>query len=112
MREVGMTGTPLTRAVKLAQLAKKCSVDGAVASVQEAKAIRQACGRDFLIVTPGVRPREKTGGKKKDDQARTATASQAIQAGADYIVVGRPITAASDPRAAAQTIVDEIAAAK
>src|SRR5262249_7303268 len=59
MREVGMTGTPLTRAVKLAQLAKKCSVDGVVASVQEAKAIRKACGRDFLIVTPGVRPSEK-----------------------------------------------------
>jgi orotidine-5'-phosphate decarboxylase len=112
MREVGMTGTPLTRAVKLAQLAKKCSVDGVVASVQEAKAIRKACGRDFLIVTPGVRPPEKTGGKKKDDQSRTATPTQAIQAGADYIVVGRPITAASDPRAAAQSVVDEIAAAK
>jgi orotidine-5'-phosphate decarboxylase len=112
MREVGMTGTPLTRAVKLAQLAKKCSVDGIVASVQEAKAIRKACGRDFLIVTPGVRPLEETGGKKKDDQARTATPTQAIQAGADYIVVGRPITAASDPRAAAQAVVDEIAVAK
>jgi len=112
MREVGMTGTPLTRAVKLAQLAKKCSVDGVVASVQEAKAIRKACGRDFLIVTPGVRPSEKTGGRKKDDQARTATPTQAIQAGADYVVVGRPITAASDPRLAAQAIVDELAAAK
>jgi len=111
MREVGMTGSPLTRAVKLAQLAKKCGVDGVVASVQEAKAIRKACGRDFLIVTPGVRPLE-TGGEKKDDQARTATPTQAIQAGADYIVVGRPITAASDPRAAAQAVVDEIAVAK
>ena len=111
MREVGMTGSPLTRAVKLAQLAKKCGVDGVVASVQEAKAIRKACGRDFLIVTPGVRPLE-TGGEKKDDQARTATPAQAIQAGADYIVVGRPITAASDPRAAAQAVVDEIAVAK
>jgi len=112
MREVGMAGSPLTRAVKLAQLAKKCSVDGVVASVQEAKAIRKACGRDFLIVTPAVRPLEKTGGKKKDDQARTATPAQAIQAGADYIVVGRPITATADPRAAAQAVVDEIAAAK
>jgi len=112
MREAGIAGSPLSRAVKLAQLTKKCGVDGVVASVQEAKAIRKACGRDFLIVTPGVRPLEKSGGKKKDDQARTATATQAIHAGSDYIVVGRPITAASDPREAAQAIVDEIAAAK
>jgi len=112
LREAGIAGTPLTRAVKLAQLAKKCGVDGVVASVQEAKAIRKACGRDFLIVTPGVRPAEKSGGKRKDDQARTATPAQAIHAGSDYLVVGRPITAAGDPRAAAQAIVDEIAAAK
>ena len=112
LREAGIAGTPLTRAVKLAQLAKKCGVDGVVASVQEAKAIRKACGRDFLIVTPGVRPTEKSGGKRKDDQARTATPAQAIHAGSDYLVVGRPITAAGDPRAAAQAIVDEIAAAK
>jgi len=112
MHEAGIAGTPLTRAVRLAQLAKRCGVDGVVASVQEAKAIRKACGRDFLIVTPGVRPLEKTGGKKKDDQARTATPAEATHAGADYIVVGRPITAAADPRVAAQAIVDEIAAAK
>jgi len=112
LREAGIAGTPLTRAVKLAQLAKKCGVDGVVASVQEAKAIRKACGRDFLIVTPGVRPAEKSGGKRKDDQARTATPAQAVHAGSDYLVVGRPITAAGDPRAAAQAIVDEIAAAK
>jgi orotidine-5'-phosphate decarboxylase len=112
MREAGIAGTPLTRAAKLAQLAKKCGVDGVVASVQEGKAIRKACGRDFLIVTPGVRPAEKSGAKRKDDQARTATPAQAIEAGSDYLVVGRPITAASDPRAAAQAIVDEIAAAK
>jgi len=113
MREAGIAGSPLTRAVKLAELTKKCGVDGVVASVQEAKAIRKACGRDFLIVTPGVRPEEKSGGKqKKDDQARTATPAQAIHAGSDYIVVGRPITAASDPRAAVQAIVDEIASAK
>lgn len=112
MRESGIGGTPLTRAVKLAQLAKKCGVDGVVASVQEAKAIRKACGRDFLIVTPGIRPADDPAEKKKDDQARTATPAQAIKAGADYIVVGRPIIAAADPRAAAQSIVDEIAAAK
>ena len=112
MREAGIAGTPLSQAVKLARLAKTCGVDGVVASVQEAKAVRKACGCDFLIVTPGVRPAEKSAGKKKDDQARTATPAQAIKAGADYIVVGRPIIAAEDPRAAAQAVVDEIASAK
>jgi orotidine-5'-phosphate decarboxylase len=112
MNEVGISGSPLKRAVKLARLAKECGVDGVVASVQEAKAIRKACGREFLIVTPGVRPTETNGEKKKDDQARTATPAEAIKAGADYIVVGRPIIAASDPRAAAQAIVNEITSAK
>ena len=113
MREAGISGSPVSRAVKLARLAKKAGVDGVVASVQEAKAIRKACGRDFLIVTPGVRPKESHGGrKKKDDQTRAATPAEAIRAGADYVVVGRPILASSDPRAAAQAIVDEIASAR
>ncbi len=105
--------------MKLAKLAKSAGVDGVVASVQEARSIRKACGRDFLIVTPGVRPATKSdaaaaksAGAAKDDQARTATPTEAIKAGADFIVVGRPITAAPDPRAAAQSIVDEIASAK
>ena len=110
VREVGVGGPPKTRVLKLAKLSQKAGVDGVVASVQEAKAIRKACGREFLIVTPGVRP--KTAELKKDDQARTATPREAIRAGADFIVVGRPILAAADPRAAAQEIVDEIAAAK
>ena len=63
-------------------------------------------------MTPGVRPAQATGEQQKDDQARTATPAQAIKAGADYIVVGRPIIAASDPRAAAQEIVSEITSAK
>lgn len=112
IREVGIGGAPNLRAVKLAKLAQKAGVDGVVASVQEAKAIRKACGREFLIVTPGVRAKDKSIGAKKDDQARTATPREAIKAGADFIVVGRPILAAADPRAAAQDIVDEIAAAK
>jgi orotidine-5'-phosphate decarboxylase len=112
MREVGIGGPPKTRVVKLAQLAKKAGVDGVVASVQEAKAIRKSCGREFLIVTPGVRPEDKSAAKSKDDQARTATPTEAIRAGADFVVVGRPIIAANDPRAAALAIVDEIAAAK
>jgi orotidine-5'-phosphate decarboxylase len=112
MREVGIGGAAKGRVVKLAQLAKKAGVDGVVASVQEARAIRKACGRDFLVVTPGVRPKDKLPGAQNDDQARTATPSEAIRAGADFLVVGRPILAAADPRAAAQAIVDEIAAAK
>jgi len=112
VKKVGIGGPPKSRVVKLAKLAQKTGVDGVVASVQEAKAIRHACGREFLIVTPGVRPKEQSGELRKDDQARTATAREAIRAGADFIVVGRPILAAKDPRAAAQEIVDEIAAAK
>ncbi len=110
MKEVGIGGSAQSRVVKLAQLAKKAGADGVVASVKEARAIRKACGRDFLIVTPGVRP--KGGAAKDDDQARTATSTEAIRAGADFLVVGRPILAAPDPRAAIQSIVDEITAAK
>jgi orotidine-5'-phosphate decarboxylase len=113
MRETGIGGPPKSRVVKLARLAKELGVDGVVASVQEARAIRKACGREFLIVTPAVRPDDKNStASKHDDQARTATPTEAIRAGADYLVVGRPILAAADPRAAAQAIVDEIAAAK
>ena len=112
VREVGIGGPPKTRVVKLAKLAKSAGVDGVVASVQEARAIRKACGRDFLIVTPGVRPKGKASSANGDDQARTATPTEAIKAGADFLVVGRPILAATDPRAAAQAIVEEIASAK
>ncbi|HVS89259.1 MAG TPA: orotidine-5'-phosphate decarboxylase [Candidatus Acidoferrum sp.] len=112
MREAGIGGPPKTRAVKLARLAKKAGVDGVVASVQEAREIRKACGREFLIVTPGVRSKGNTASPEEDDQARTATPAEAIRAGADFLVVGRPILAAADPRAAAQAVVEEIAAAK
>jgi len=111
VREVGIGGSPKLRVLKLAKLAQQAGVDGVVASVQEAKAIRLACGREFLIVTPGVRANDNKAAQE-DDQARTATAREAIKAGADFMVVGRPIIAAADPRTAAQAIVDEIAAAK
>jgi orotidine-5'-phosphate decarboxylase len=90
-----------------AALAKKAGFDGAIASGQEAAEIRRALGPDFLIVTPGVRP----SGSDAQDQARAVTPKEAIAAGADYLVVGRPITRAPDPRAAAAAIVREIAAA-
>ncbi len=90
-----------------AALAKKAGFDGVIASGQEAAQIRGATGPDFLIVTPGVRPR----GSEAQDQARAVTPKDAIAAGADYLVVGRPITRAPNPREAAETILRDISAA-
>jgi orotidine-5'-phosphate decarboxylase len=87
-----------------AMLAKEAGLDGVVASGLEAASIREACGTGFLIVTPGIRPE----GSATQDQTRIVTPGKAIAAGADYLVVGRPITAAPDPRAAAEAIVREI----
>ncbi len=112
MKSVGIGGLPKQCVVRLAKLAKSAGVDGVVASVQEVRAIRKACGREFLIVAPGVRPTDKTRKSSSDDQARVSTPTEAIRAGADFIVVGRPILAAENPREAAQSIVEEIAAAK
>jgi orotidine-5'-phosphate decarboxylase len=81
-----------------------------VASPKEAQRIRRGCGLDFLIVVPGIRP-AAGGPSRADDQARVATPAEAIRAGADYLVVGRPITAAADPPAAARAIVAEVASA-
>lgn len=108
LRRVGMSGTPASRAIALARLAKEAGLDGVVASAHEARAIRRACGPGFLIVVPGVRPASAD----VNDQSRVATPAAAIRAGADYLVVGRPITAASNPREAALAIAREIAAAQ
>jgi orotidine-5'-phosphate decarboxylase len=109
MREVGIAGRPQSRAVALARLAKKAGADGVVVSGGEARAIRKACGKEFLIVAPGVRPRAQGAKAGKDDQERIAAPREAIRAGVDYVVVGRPITAAADPQGAAQAIVEELA---
>ncbi len=90
--------------VCLAKLTKECGLDGVVASPQEAAAIRAACGDDFLIVTPGVRP----AGAAIGDQVRIATPATALSDGADYLVVGRPITQAADPVLAARQIIAEM----
>jgi orotidine-5'-phosphate decarboxylase len=107
LAEVGLTGPPAARAVELAKLAQKAGLDGVVASAHEVRPIREACGSGFLIVVPGIRPAQSS----TDDQARVATPAQAIIAGADYLVVGRPITGAKDPHKAAIEISKEIASA-
>lgn len=96
-------GSVLNHVVRLAELTKAAGLDGVVASPQETPVIRQRCGADFAIVTPGIRGggAVTTG---KDDQERTMGPREAIAAGATYIVVGRPIIAAPDPRAAAEAI--------
>jgi orotidine-5'-phosphate decarboxylase len=116
LRKVGIPGPAAKRVVQLARLAQKAGMDGVVASPQEVRAIRRACGKDFLIVVPGIRPAlrdgvERARKRKTDDQARLATPAEAIRAGADYLVIGRPITAAPDPERATRAILDEISSA-
>ena len=104
--EVGVAGGVTDSVRRLARLAKDAGADGVVASPHEVALIREACGRDFLVVTPGIRPK----GAATGDQARAATPASALAAGADYLVVGRPITEAADPAAAADRIVREMEA--
>lgn len=90
--------------IRYAKLAKKAGLDGVVASPQEAAAIREACGEDFLIVTPGVRP----AGSDINDQSRIATPSAALRNGASKLVIGRPIRCAENPAEAAKAILREM----
>ena len=106
--DIGVGGSAETQVRRLAALTKKAGLDGVVASAREIPIIREACGRDFLIVTPGIRG----SGDAKGDQARTMGAAEAIEAGASFLVVGRPITAAADPRAAAERLASEITAVR
>jgi orotidine-5'-phosphate decarboxylase len=95
--EIGFASTPAEAVRRLALLARDSGADGVVASPREIETIREACGAGFLIVTPGIR----AAGDATGDQARTLSAPEALARGADYIVVGRPITGAADPRRAA-----------
>jgi orotidine-5'-phosphate decarboxylase len=108
LREIGMEGSLGSRVVALARLAKTAGLDGVVCSALEAPAVRRELGPDFKILVPGVRPATAAA----NDQSRVATPGDAVRAGADYLVVGRPITAAANPRAAALEIVAEIANAE
>ncbi len=105
--QIGLTGNPESCVLRLAKLAQESGVDGVVASPNEIAAIRSQAGPEFLIVTPGIRPAEAAE-MTQDDQKRVATPAQALRAGADYLVVGRPITGAPDPAKAAEKIAAEM----
>jgi orotidine-5'-phosphate decarboxylase len=104
LARVGVGSKAGTQVVRLARLARRAGLDGVVASPREIARIRRACGADFLIVTPGVRPE----GTDANDQKRMLTPGAAISAGADYLVVGRPVVTAADPVVAANAIVADM----
>jgi len=105
---VGLRGTPQEAVLRLAVLAREAGLDGVVCSPEEIEAIRGACGLDFFLVVPGVRP----AGTDPGDQKRIATPGAAARSGADLLVIGRPILKAPDPVAAARAIAAEIDAAR
>lgn len=104
LKEIGVQGPLIEEVGRLALLSQKAGVDGVIASPQEIEIIRRQCGEHFLIVTPGIRHPSA----KKDDQKRTLTPGEAVEAGADYLVIGRPIKEAKDPLEAVQKIVEDI----
>ena len=104
LRQIGLDVEPAAQVERLARLSHQAGLDGVVCSAQEARLLRQSIGRDFLLVTPGIRP----AGNAAGDQSRILTPAQAIEAGADYLVIGRPITQADDPVAALRSIDAEI----
>jgi len=104
LAQIGVAADPEAQVARLARLALDCGMDGVVCSPLEARALRELCGPQFVLVTPGVRPADAAA----DDQARVATPAAAIAAGAHYLVIGRPITQAHDPVAALSSILGEI----
>jgi len=106
LQQLGVNRPLMDQVVTLAEMAQSAGLDGVVASPLETAAIRARCGGDFLVVTPGIRG--ASAGAEKNDQKRTMGPAEAVAAGASYIVVGRPIIAASDPRQAAEAIALEL----
>jgi len=106
LQQLGVNRPLMDQVVTLAEMAQSAGLDGVVASPLETAAIRARCGGDFLVVTPGIRG--ASAGAEKNDQNRTMGPAEAVRAGASYIVVGRPIIAASDPRQAAEAIALEL----
>lgn len=104
LTELGFIDTAESMAQRLALLTQRCGLDGVVCSALEAARLRKVTGADFLLVTPGIRSVDDS----KDDQARIATPAMAIHNGANYLVIGRPITRSSDPLKALQRFNDEI----
>jgi orotidine-5'-phosphate decarboxylase len=100
LRKVGFSGSAEENVVRLARLTRASGLDGVVCSAREAQALREATGRDFVLVTPGIR----LPGSSPDDQARTVTPSEAVKMGASYLVIGRPITQSADPAATLESI--------
>jgi len=111
LTQIGINESPIDSATRLARLAEASGVDGVVSSPREASTIRSVTRPGFLIVTPGIRPASGLGENRYEDQKRVATPALALSAGADYLVIGRPITASPDPVTAAQGILDEIRSA-
>ena len=107
LADLPIAGHPEGIARRLALLAKAGGLDGVVCAVTDLPGIREACGNDFFTVVPGIRP----AGADVQDQKRVATPASAIAAGADLLVIGRPVTAAADPEAALEAVLEEIAAA-
>jgi orotidine-5'-phosphate decarboxylase len=104
---IGITASPAEMVLRLAGLAKDSGLDGVVCSAQEASALRQQCGKDFCLVTPGIRPANAAA----NDQSRIMTPSAALEAGSSYLVIGRPITQAADPLVALKEISQDIGGA-
>jgi orotidine-5'-phosphate decarboxylase len=105
LAEIGIDATPAAMVLRLATLARDSGLDGVVCSAQETALLREHCGMNFCLVTPGIRPAQAS----LDDQSRVMTPLAALQAGASYLVIGRPITKAADPLQALLDINNEIA---
>lgn len=104
LAELGVSGEPRKQVCRLARLARDSGLDGVVCSAQEATLLREQCGADFCLVTPGIRPAGSAG----DDQRRVVTPKQAVALGVDYMVIGRPITKADNPASAVADILQTL----